>query len=95
MVSGKTDHEVILKARLRVLALYEKLGTWRKVGKSRAIVYTYAYRFVKTGWVPDNKTNRRALFLPKYLPSERRPKPRPRIHIGDPGWEMIYLKKVK
>lgn len=97
------DQRVITRAQNRVLEIYREKGRpggWRgvadflarRVGLPRLNV-AYIYDFVSKGKVPSNVQIRAALFLPRVLPSERKPRSaKPVVHIGDPDWERLYFR---
>src|SRR5687767_14061350 len=94
------DAEIILRARLKVKDMHERYarkGGWRRVQTRLKLPnVSIAFNFCKNGTVPKNKDHRRALGLPRRLPSERPiRKPRAIVKIGQPGWEQKYFRKVK
>jgi len=89
------DAPLIEKVRYRLLRLKKRLKNWRAVGGHLGVHHVYAWRLALEGVVPPNPDTRRKLFLPRVLPSERKPKakrePKPKV------WENpdLYLRKVK
>jgi len=93
------DRQILERAQIRLIGLYErwrKKGGWRAVSDHRDLSnVSYVYNFVFKGIVPKNPATRRKLYLPRVLPSERKPKakrePKPKV------WESpeLYLRKVK
>ncbi len=92
------DAQIIAAAQKRLLRLYErkrKKGGWRAVATARGLSnVSYVHTFVTKGTVPPNPETRRKLFLPRVLPSERKPvkrEPLPKV------WECpeLYLREVK
>jgi len=93
------DVQILERAQIRLIGLYtrwQKKGGWRKVANYRDLLnVSYVYNFAVNGIVPKNPDIRRKLYLPRVLPSERKPKakrePKPKV------WENpeLYLRKVK
>lgn len=90
------DVECIEKAQNRLLRLYARQLTWRKVGDKLGINHALVWWFVFRSKIPVNPDFRRALGLRRSLPSERKPKAR-RVFpkVGEEGWEDYYFRKVK
>lgn len=74
IVVNPLDVERVRKAQSACLRAYKRLGTWRKVGQYFEVPYRYCWELALHGVVPTNKDFRKALGLPKVLPSERKPK---------------------
>lgn len=47
--------------------LYEKLGTWGRVGERYGVSRTVAWRIAKDGYEPRNNATRRRLGLPEII----------------------------
>lgn len=92
------DGQVIQRAQIRLIGLYDrfrKKGGWRALAEYRKVSnVSYVYNFVNRGVVPKNPDLRRKLFLPRVLPSERKPKAKREV---PKVWENpdLYLRKVK
>lgn len=78
MILNDLDAAVVLKAQTRILRLKAKM-TWRDVADVLAVRgglaemnVSIAWSFVIRNVVPSNRSLRRALGLPKFLPSERK-----------------------
>lgn len=83
------------KERLRILRKAKK-GGWRAVAERRGVNVRYVYELAVRGIVPPNPETRRKLGLPRVMPGERKPKPKPLfVRIGEPGWEERYLRKLR
>lgn len=103
MTTIDTDERVIVRAQKRILGLYREMGKpggWRGVARYLAqrvglhvLNVAYVYEFVSLGRVPANVDIRRALFLPKMLPSERKDKLiKTVVHVGQGDWERLYFR---
>jgi len=69
------DLTVILLAQEKVVRVYKRLGNWRAVAEKLGLKnVAIAWAFVKWGEIPKRKDLRCKLFLPRVLPSERKPK---------------------
>ena len=68
------DAPLIVRAQNRILRAKRKYKTWRGVSDSFGINWKYVYGLSIYGIVPNNPDLRRALRLPRVLPSERKPK---------------------
>ena len=47
--------------------LYDRLGTWERVGERYGVSRTVAWRIAKTGYEPKNNATRRQLGLPEII----------------------------
>lgn len=71
------DQYVIVLAQKKLMRLYERqrVGGWRAVMKARKLSnVSYVFDFVTYNIVPANPEIRRKLYLPRVLPSERKPR---------------------
>jgi hypothetical protein len=68
------DAPLIVRAQNRILRLKRKYKTWRGVANSLGLNWKYIYALSIYGIVPKNPDLRRALRLPRVMPSERKPK---------------------
>ena len=90
------DGEYIVRAQKRLRRAYSRLGTWRRVAGEIGLNVRYVYDLAVRGRVPRSGDKRAALGLPRKMPSERIVRMKAVLpRIGDPGWEMVYFKKIK
>ena len=88
------DVERVTRAQNRLISLHRRLGSWRAVALRCGVNVRYPYELALSAVVPSNPEIRFKLFLPRVMPSERKPKAMreamPKV------WECpeIYFKKV-
>ncbi len=68
------DEQRVRKVQEACLRAYRRLGSWRAVGEYFGVAHRYAWDLGMHGVVPSNKDIRKALGLPRVLPSERKPR---------------------
>ena len=91
------DGQVIARAQKRLKSAYSKLGSWQALSdfigtKNKR----YVWEFCTKGVVPSDPGKRRALGLPKVMPSERRHRsPRVLPPLGTDEWERVFFKRLK
>lgn len=83
-VVNPLDEQRVRKAQEAVLRAYRRLGNWRKVGEYFGVAHVYAWDLGLHGVVPKNKDIRKALGLPRVLPSERAVKNVNKVRV--PNW---------
>ena len=90
------DEQCIERAQKRLKKAYLRHSSWHGVAGERGVNVQYVWRLAVMGVVPRNPEIRAALFLPRVMPSERKPRARREVvKIGQPGWESVYFKKVR
>jgi hypothetical protein len=68
------DVPLIVRAQNRILRAKRKYKTWRGAANSYGLNWKYVYNLAVFGTVPKNPDLRRALKLPRVMPSEKKPK---------------------
>jgi hypothetical protein len=90
------DVECIARAQKRLKKAYLRHVSWRGVAGECGVKVRYVWALVQRGTVPKNPDIRAAIYLPRVMPSEKKPRVRhPFVPLGAPGWEEYYFKKVK
>lgn len=86
------DRDAVFGAQCRLWQLHAQKYSWRAVAQGLKINVRFVYDFVMYNDVPGNGDNRKKLFLPRVLPSEKHPQ-KPKIKVGMAGWQSEYFKK--
>lgn len=90
------DGECIARAQKRLKNIYLRHVSWRGVAQEVGVNVSYIFRLCEYGTVPRNPDIRQRLFLPRVMPSERKPRKRREVvKIWEPGFERVYFRKVK
>lgn len=90
------DGQVIARAQKRLISEYSKLGSWQALSDFIGIKNKrYAWEFCIKGVVPRDPEKRKALGLPKVMPSERRHRAQRILpKLGSPEWEPAFFKRL-
>jgi hypothetical protein len=89
------DDLIIVRAQKRLKKRLAVVGSLRALAKELGVNHKYVIDLFN-GCVPSNVNIRRALGLPRSMPSECRPRVARVIPLlGSDGWEKVFFKRLR